>query len=406
MSTFAIWFLCLLLIVCEAVATPTVLQLSSWHLGFGYFCFGSCFQVRLGSHISYSIMFPAKRAPWETKATTKGFYLEDPGQLSIVTGKSLEGLSQIGIDFVHKESSGWSFANVSTVQRLSDLETCSTFFLITKGYVKEKIFNFGVDKQRITEAVVTLVDPVSGLCEPRAVTITNLACDPCDYVQPSHVEDCVEVKVTSMCAVLVELRKSDASPEDWAKYGSPTAVDEYIQSLLTAFGADKTTIQHRTTSKVDYFVKRLMIPSNLRNRLYSKSGACSVQIRPCRRPSDPLEQGLELLRVEDTRPLSSLFKSLESHSGFLGCFASQGARYVRVSDSDLGEMRSSLYPNSDRFSESNIRLKIASQYKCLGFPTGTTFRCESCISMSWQSFSWAQMWIPRSGDSQHPPVLW
>ncbi|CAE7274695.1 unnamed protein product [Symbiodinium sp. KB8] len=286
-------------------------------------------------------MFPAKRAPWETKGATKGVYLEDPGQLSIVTGKSLEGLCQTGIDFVHKESSGWSFANVSTVQRLSELETCSTFFLITKGYVKDKIYNFGVDRERVTEAVVTVVDPVSALCEPRAVTITNLACDPCDFVQPSHVEDCLEVKVTSMCAVLVELRKSDASAEDWAKYGCPTAVDEYIQSLLLAFGADKTAIQHRTNSKENYIVKRLMIPSGLRNRLYSKSG-------------------LELLRVE-------------------------GAKYVRVCDSDLGEMRASLYPDSDRFSERNISLKIVNQYKCLGFPTGTTFPAvaELLFSLGW-----------------------
>ena len=375
MSTFAIWLCSLLPALCKVVATPIDPELSSCRLGW----FGLRFQI------SSSIMFPAKRAPWETKGATKGVYLEDPGQLSIVTGKSLEGLCQTGIDFVHKESSGWSFANVSTVQRLSELETCSTFFLITKGYVKDKIYNFGVDRERVTEAVVTVVDPVSALCEPRAVTITNLACDPCDFVQPSHVEDCLEVKVTSMCAVLVELRKSDASAEDWAKYGCPTAVDEYIQSLLLAFGADKTAIQHRTNSKENYIVKRLMIPSGLRNRLYSKSGAFSVQIRPCRRPSDPLEQGLELLRVEDTRPLSSLFKSLESHSGFLGCFASQGAKYVRVCDSDLGEMRASLYPDSDRFSERNISLKIVNQYKCLGFPTGTTFPAvaELLFSLGW-----------------------
>ena len=374
MSTFAMWLHVSWTVMCWLVATPpNVLRLDEH---FGLIC-SSLAKQGFCSESSYFLgpptMLPAKRAPWETKGSTKGLCLEDPGQLSIVTGKSLEHLAQIGIDFVHNESAGWSFANIGTVQRLCDLETCSTFFLITKGYVKDKIYSFGVDKERIAEAVVTVVDPVSGLCEPRAVTITNLACDPCDFVQASYVEDALKVQVTSMTAVLVELRKSDASAEDWSKYSSPTAIDEYIQSLLSAFGADKTAIQHRTNTRTDYVVKRLMIPSNLRNRLYSKSGAFSVQIKPCRRPTDPLEQGLEILRVEDTRPLSAVFKALENHTGFLGCFASQGARYVRVKDSDLGQMRTTLYPNSDRFTERNINLKIISQYKCLGFPTGTTF---------------------------------
>ncbi|CAE7364900.1 unnamed protein product [Symbiodinium natans] len=330
-------------------------------------------------------MQPAKRAPWETKGASKGLSLDDPSQLRIVTGKPLDGFQQIGIECVHNESIGWSFANIATVQTLSSLETCSVFFLITKGYVKNKIVAFGVEESRVVETVVTVLDPVCGVCEPRAVTITNLATDPCDFVQASYDDDALRVEVKSMIAVLIELRKSDSSGEDWEKYRLSNTLDEYVLSLLTAFGIDKTSIQHRTVVKQDYVCKRLMIPYETRDRLYVKSGAFSVQVRPCRRPSDPAESGLELLRVDHAGCLSSLYKKFEHQEGFLGCFGSQGARYIRVKDEHIADMRRAIYPNSDRFSEKNISIKIVDQYKCLGFPTGTSLKV---VASSLEGLGW------------------
>ena len=116
-----------------------------------------------------------------------------------------------------------------------------------------------------------------------------------------------------------------------------------------------------------------------------KSGIFSVQVRPCRRPSDPAEPGLELLRVDHTNCLCSLHKKLENHEGFLGCFASQGARYVRVKDEHIAAMRRAIYPNSERHSASNIGIKIIDQFKCLGFPTGTSLRT---VASSLEELGW------------------
>ena len=126
----------------------------------------------------------------------------------------------------------------------SELVTSQSSSLITKGYVADKAVSDGFEKERLTEIAISVFDEVTNETEIRAVTIISLAEESHMFIRRSCDIDEVELTSSSKVVILSALRKSDASPADWEAFGTTTAFDAYVCSILGSAGVLSESIIH------------------------------------------------------------------------------------------------------------------------------------------------------------------
>ena len=315
-----------------------------------------------------------KRAPWESNGNRIGLTVADCSELSLPTGAVCSELLHVPADQVHDSSTGVSFVTFVKFQEMMHIRTMKPMAFILKGFVRQKVLAIGIEEPRISQLVLTLRDAVCNSDESRAVTVVNVASDETDFFCKTHDDSALELSDESKLTVYFELRECDASKADWKSYGSVAAFTLYVEALVKAAGIREKTVLNRVVEKSGYFMRRAMIPPSSRDTLYCKSGQNSVQIRAARRPFDPPEPGLEVLKVDNGGDdLSSVVKYGETVAGFLGAFSTQGAYYVRVADAHIKDARSHWYVGDTRFDDGNIGMKAAKHFRISGFPSGVNF---------------------------------
>ena len=330
----------------------------------------SLLQYRMAS--STGVRFAVRTAPWESKGQSKGLELAAVSELQLATGHSIEALSSVSADQIHEAVSGWCFANFNTAKSVLELRTSSTFVLILKGFIADRLESMGCEKARVSQIVLSVHDHRQCKSEPRAVTLLNLSFDEMDFVGLCTGDSAIEMTPTDTIPILAEIRQSDTEPEAWATYGTVASFDTYIATILQSIGVTNSSVAHKTVEKQGYFCKRIQVPRVCRDALYMRSGFFGIQFKPLRHPNDPLEEGLEVIRAEGNNSLMSVAKQLESTTGFLGCFSSMGTVYVRAKDDDIATIRKVLFPDSTRFNAENWGMKAKFRYKVMGFPAGIT----------------------------------
>ena len=319
------------------------------------------------------VSFP-KRAPWESSGNRAGLCLADCGELSLPTGAKCSELPNVPADQIHDSATGVSFATFMRFQELMHLRTVRPMAFILKGFVKQKLLTIGIEDSRIAQLVITLRDRVCSVDESRAVTLVNAATDETDFFCKTHDDSALDFQDENKLTVFFEIRESDASKADWKSYGSVAAFTLYVEALVKTAGIKDKSVLHKVVEKSGYFMRRVMIPFSARDFLYSKSGQNSVQIRAARRPFDPPEPGMEVLKTENIHDdLPSLAKSGEAVPGFLGVFSTQGSQYVRVADGHIAEARRHWFVNDSRFDEENIGMKATKHFRISGLPAGVNF---------------------------------
>ena len=234
----------------------------------------------------------AKRCAWETRNDICGVSLSDPAELSLVTGATCSGMVSIPAAQINETSEGLAFVTQTRLQELSTIRTSRPCALILKGFISQKIVSLGIASNRMHQIVLTLWDGVASLVEARAVTLVNLAVDEMDFINKTHSDDELALRDESKLPILFEMRKTEAAASDWKAYGTVAAFNVYIESLLKSLGLLSQSILHKTIEKQDYFVRRVQIPSDARDSVYRRSGACSVQCRAGSGPTGSTRSGL------------------------------------------------------------------------------------------------------------------
>ena len=353
-----------------------------------------------------------KVAPWETKAGIRGLELAEPSEFQLSTGKELEHVAAVRADQIHESVTGWAFVNMNSAKGLLTLRTSSSFALLLKGYVAEKLHASGLSQERTAQVVASVFDYRLNRVEPRAITIANLSYDELDFIGLKSDENAIQMPVANKIVVFAELRQADVEKSDWQKYGEIASFDTYVSTILGAIGALDECILHRTTVKTGFLGKRLQIPSGCRNALYVKSGLFGVQFKAARRVTDPPEVGLEVVKDESGKKLANVVKQFEETPGFLGGFASQGVVYLRVMDASLAEIRSVIFADDPRYNVDNMNIKIVFKFRVGGFTAGATFRM---VFNTLKSVGWVviplKIWHANElatiivGSDQRPPEV-
>ncbi|CAE7658688.1 hypothetical protein AK812_SmicGene30153 [Symbiodinium microadriaticum] len=316
----------------------------------------------------------ARRATWESTSTKQGVYMAHPDELKPPLSEHDFQITQWPVGQFHEHSCGITFANFASFEKHAAIRTSSCCAVILKGFVKERVLRLGFIDKAILSTTITLGDSVVGAEEVRAVTIVNMAQSEDEFFSIPEPDEVIEVTTTCRVAMFAEIRKSDAKTEDWAAFGAQQSFENYLSQVLQSTTSVEKVVQYRTFVKEDYLCRRIQVPIDDRNRVYSRSGLRSVQFRAVRKFDDPAEPGLEILKVQSEDSVADLANSLQAMPGNLGVFKSQSQVYYRSEDRHLAAARRKFFLNDDRFSEFNIHAKSAFHYRVLGFPAGTAMK--------------------------------
>ncbi|CAE6944519.1 unnamed protein product [Symbiodinium natans] len=336
-----------------------------------------------GGHLD--VPMAAKRCAWETKNDACGITLSDPGELSLVTGAPCAGMASIPAAQINKMSEGFAFVNFARLQEIAAIRTSRPCAVILKGFISQKITALGIASNRVQQVVLSLWDGTASLLEARAVSLVNLAVDELDFISKTHSVHELELSDEFKLPLLFEMRKQEAAPSDWKAYGTIAAFSVYVESLLKSLGFLDQSVLHKAIAKEEYLVRRVQVPSHARDKVYCRSGACSIQCRAIRGPRDPREAGLEVMRVHGERNLAEFFKVGEAIEGHLGVFASQGATYAKVADDHLAAAREHWFPGDERFNKDNSAVKCSKMFRLQGLPSGSSMKevIAAAKSLEW-----------------------
>lgn len=312
------------------------------------------------------------RAPWETNAHSDGLSLADLSELSWPDPWSASDIQQVPSDQVNSGAQGVCFVTLTTLLDYTCFQSSALFVFVTKGFVKDRLIKQKFEPDRIIEATLSVHDPVLKQDTPRALTLVNCADDPTEWVSISDPEVDVKVSQINRMGVFVEIRQAQAVPKDWETFSAIEKFDNYIKQILQTARCEATTVQHRTFQREGYRAKRLMIPTDMRDAIYARSGLHSIQVRPIRELGDSPESGLELLPIEAKESLGELAQAHHQREGFLGMFQNGRAIYYRTSDATIAAARRFWYPDQDRWTPENVEVKAVHHWKISGFPTGTS----------------------------------
>ena len=314
------------------------------------------------------------RARWETTPEAPGLQLAYTDQ--ICSPLSLDHIPKdtFPIQQLHVSSCGISFATFASFEKISNIRTNAACLVILAGYVKAKVQHLGVEDSRIQYTTITVKDVIQGCEEMRAVTLVNLACDTDDFFSTPNIQPEVEVACIARVAMFAEIRQCDAASADWTAFGNTESFHSYVCQILERHSDLQGSVLYKIFQREGYLCRRLQVPEVHRDAIYSQSGLKSVQFRAVRKPDDPPEAGLEVLKVSTQEGLAETATWLQTVRGGLGCFKSQNALYFRVQDQFLKAARETIFVDDDRFSSFNINAKCVHQYKILGFPCGTSMK--------------------------------
>ena len=266
-------------------------------------------------------------------------------------------------------------------------ETVTPCALVVKGHVEEYIKMLGFDSKRVFTTSLSLKDPVASSVEPRAGTIVNLAREESEWFNKFAGDGDFPVNAATKIMVMFELRRCDASQEDWDAFGHRTAFMNYTDETLTSAMIRQEAVGYEPFVKDDYLVRKVLIPACARDSLYRLSAERSIQIKAKRMVTDAPEQGLEVIKIPQTLPLAEARAQYADIPGYLGIFANQKQLFVRVADDHISEMRQAIFAEDPRFTDANRGVKGRWLFKILGFPTGVAWDTVHgfCESIDWQA---------------------
>ena len=314
----------------------------------------------------------SRRAPWETNAHSDGLSLADLDELCWPGLWSASDVSHVPSDQINSGAQGLCFVTQTTLLEYRCFRSSAMFVFVTKGFVKERLLKHKFEEDRIIEASLSVHDPVLKQDTPRALTLVNCSDDPTDWVTISDPEVAVKVSQINRMGVFVEIRQSQAVPRDWETFSDVAKFDNYIKQILQTARCENTAIQYKSFQREGYLAKRLLIPTEMRDQIYARSGLHSIQVRPIRAWEDAPESGLELLPLDTKELLGDLAQTHHQRDGFLGMFQTGRTIYYRTSDATISDARKMWYPDQDRWTPDNIQVKAIHHWKISGFPTGTS----------------------------------
>ena len=277
------------------------------------------------------------RARWETTPEAPGLQLAYTDE--ICSPLSLDHIPQdtFPIQQLHVSSCGISFATFASFEKISNIRTNAACLVILAGYVKAKVQHLGVEDSRIQYTTITVKDVIQGCEEMRAVTLVNLACDTDDFFSTPNIQPEVEVACIARVAMFAEIRQCDAASADWTAFGNTESFHSYVCQILERHSDLQGSVLYKIFQREGYLCRRLQVPEVHRDAIYSQSGLKSLQFRAVRKPDDPPEAGLEVLKVSTQEGLAETATWLQTVRGGLGCFKSQNALYFRVQDQRSGQ---------------------------------------------------------------------
>lgn len=314
-----------------------------------------------------------KRAPWESTSTIGGLTLAHPDELTALT---LGEVKCIPSSQINERSCGAVFVTMQTLKQMQGFRSANALLAITKGFVRPQVESLGFDEDRIIQTTLTIYDPILQSKESRAVTLTNLAMNPCDFFELTVADKIIEISETSRHAILAEIRKSDLDEHLWNSYGTIEAFESYIENCLRQVSQLDKCVQYRSSEKNGYLCKRIQVPDDSRDDLYKLSGKCGIQFRAIRVHDSPPESGLEVLRLPPTKlPMPKEVEKISRCPGYLGLFRTQNGTFVRVMDTNIADARLFLYGEADpRFTPFNRGIKCLLSYRIQGFRCGTLLK--------------------------------
>ena len=250
--------------------------------------------------------------------------------------------------------------------------SANALLAITKGFVRPQVESLGFDEDRIIQTTLTIYDPILQSKESRAVTLTNLAMNPCDFFELTVTGKIIKISETSRHAILAEIRKSDLDEHLWNSYGTIDAFESNIENCLRQVSQLDKCVQYRSSEKNGYLCKRIQVPDDSRDDLYKLSGKCGIQFRAIRVHDSPPESGLEVLRLPPTKlPMPKEVEKISRCPGYLGLFRTQNGTFVRVMDTNIADARLFLYGEVDlRFTPFNRGIKCLLSYRTRVFVAG------------------------------------
>ena len=213
-----------------------------------------------------------KRAPWESTSTIGGLTLAHPDELTALT---LGEVKCIPSSQINERSCGAVFVTMQTLKHMQGFRSANALLAITKGFVRPQVESLGFDEDRIIQTTLTIYDPILQSKESRAVTLTNLAMNPCDFFELTVADKIIEISETSRHAILAEIRKSDLDEHLWNSYGTIDAFESYIENCLRQVSQLDKCVQYRSSEKNGYLCKRIQVPDDSRDDLYKLSGRCT-----------------------------------------------------------------------------------------------------------------------------------
>ena len=147
----------------------------------------------------------------------------------------------------------------------------------------------------------------------RAVTCINIAAKTDQFFELPKID------IAARTPIFAELRACDCTSDESETWGNTASFQLFISNTIAAIGEPTSFVTYKVIVKEGYLCQKLHCPIDKRDQLYEKSCCNGFQFKQVREPSDPPENGLEVMKAQLDGPISKATSSAAAWAVSLVC---------------------------------------------------------------------------------------